>query len=166
MFRVLQKCVRTTLKNFRETGSIKERSRSGRPQVTSDREKSLISRTFLKESKLSLRRGTAICRTGLTRGISYSTTRRVLKKKELTASLAVKKQFLSIMDKRNRLKWCKERRNWSLDKWRSVIFTDESNFEVLNLMAKFWFWRKKNPSTKFSLIRPRTQGGGGSIGIW
>ena len=106
-----------------------------------------ISRTFTKETKLSLRRGTVICRTGLTRGISYSTTRRVLKKKELTASLAVKKQFC--------LKWCKERRNWSLDKWRSVIFTDVSNFELLNS----GFGRRK--TLQQGLIRPRTQGGGG-----
>ena len=166
MVGVSEKCVRTTIKNFRETGSAKERARSGRPEVTSDREKSFISRTFLRDPKLSLRKGTTFCRTSLARGISYSTTRRVLKKKGLTANLATKKQFLSIMDKRKRLKWCKERRHWSIDKWRSVIFTDESNFEVLNRKAKFWFWRKKNPSTRFNLIRPRTQGGGGSIGIW
>jgi hypothetical protein len=36
----------------------------------------------------------------------------------------------------------------------------------MNRKAKFWFWRKKNPSTRFSFIRSRTQGGGGSVGIW
>ncbi len=38
MVGVSEKCVRTTLNNFRET-------RSGRPQVTTDCEKSYISRT-------------------------------------------------------------------------------------------------------------------------
>ncbi len=70
------------------------------------------------------------------------------------------------MDKRKRLKWCKERRHWSKDKWRSVIFTDKSNFEVMYRKAKFWFCRKKKPSTRFSFILSRTQGGGGSVGIW
>ncbi len=81
MVGVSEKCVRTTLKNFRETGSAKEKARSGRQQVTTDREKSYISRTFLKEGRISLRKGTTMCNSSLNKRISYSTTRRVLREK-------------------------------------------------------------------------------------
>ena len=160
------KCVWTTLKNFKETGSVKDKPRSGRPQSTTDREKSFIGRTFIKESSLSLRKGTAEINERRTKKISYSTIRRVLKKKEVIASLAVKKQFLSITDKKKRLKWCKERKNWSIEKWAKVLFTDEANFEVTNRKGRFWFWRKKSPSTKYKFVLSKTQGGGGSVGIW
>jgi len=115
---------------------------------------------------LSLRKGTAEINERRTKKISYSTIRRVLKQKEVIASLAVKKQFLSITDKKKRLKWCKERKNWSIEKWAKVLFTDEANFEVTNRKGRFWFWRKKSPSTKYKFVLSKTQGGGGSVGIW
>ncbi len=60
--------------HFRETGSTKEKTRPERPQVTTDREKSYISMTFLKEGRQSLRKGTTLCNTSLNKRIRYSTT--------------------------------------------------------------------------------------------
>ena len=31
-----------------------------------------------------------------------------------------------------RLNWCKQRRNWGYEKWATVIFSDEANFELIN----------------------------------
>ena len=42
------------------------------------------------------------------------------------------KQLLSKEDKKKRLKWCLERKNWTFEKWSSVLFSDESNFQLVN----------------------------------
>ena len=77
-----------------------------------------------------------------------------MKKKEIKATLAIKKQFLSIMDRKKRLKWCKG----NIDHWKNgATYSDEANFEV---------WRKNYTNSNFDLILGKTQGGGGSVGIW
>lgn len=163
---VSEKCVRTTLRNYKESGSVKDKKRVGRPEKVSEREKSFISRNFIKEKRQTLRKGTAELNSALNKSISYSTVRRVLMSKDINAQLSIRKPFLSINDKKKRLKWCKERKNWSIEKWSSVIFTDESNYEVLNRKTKFWYWTKKIDNNQFKIVLPKTQGGGGSVGIW
>ena len=97
---VSEKCVSTTLKNFDISGSVKDKRRPGRPEKITYREKSLISRYFLRQGTKSLRRGDTECYTALKRRRIYSTVRRVLRSKELVSNLAVKKPFLSITDKK------------------------------------------------------------------
>ena len=122
---VSEKCVRTTLRNFERSGSVKDSPRSGRPQVTTERQKRRISLLFDKKGKLPLRRGTVQVETMIGKPISPSTVRRILSRTKLDSYFAVKKPYLTITDKKKRLKWCKERQSWSAERWRHVIFSDE-----------------------------------------
>ena len=106
-----EKCVRTTLSNFKSSGSVKDKRRTGRPEVTTDREKSFISRNVVRVGKMSLRKSATEFRSSLNKRISYSTIRRVLNSKGVISKLAIKKPFLSIVDRKKRLKWCRERKN-------------------------------------------------------
>ena len=163
---VSEKCVRTTLRNFERSGSVKDSPRSGRPQVTTERQKRRISLLFDKKGKLPLRRGTVQVETMIGKPISPSTVRRILSRTKLDSYFAVKKPYLTITDKKKRLKWCKERQSWSAERWRHVIFSDESNFEVINRKNRFRVWRKKSDKYRPDKLQYKTQGGGGSVGIW
>ena len=60
---------------------------------------------------------------------------------------------------------CKVRLHWGVEEWSRVIFSDESNFEVINRKTKLKVKRfQKKFHEKF--VQPRVQGGGGSAGIW
>lgn len=74
--------------------------------------------------------------------------------------------MLSIKDRLNRMKFCRRHLKWTIDDWKKVIFSDESNFEVLKRKSKVLCRRKQNEKFLPRHIVPRLQGGGGSIGIW
>jgi hypothetical protein len=39
------------------------------------------------------------------------------------------------------LKWCKERRHWTLDNWKCVILGDESHYTMWQSNGRVWVWR-------------------------
>ena len=54
----------------------------------------------------------------------------------------------------------------SLEKWKQVIFSDDSNFEVMNRKSKVCVERFKSEKYSHRFVLPRLQGGGESIGVW
>jgi hypothetical protein len=61
---------------------------------------------------------------------------------------------------------CRERKNWSFDKWSNVIWSDESNFELYNRKNAPLVRRFKEDKLNPKYITGRVQKGGGSVGIW
>ena len=57
-----------------------------------------------------------------------------------------------------RLRWCKDRIRWSLEKWKQVIFSCESNFEVMNRKSKVLVKRFKSEKYSNCFIVPRYLG--------
>ena len=80
--------------------------------------------------------------------------------------VAPRKPLLSIKNKLNRRRWCKERLHWGVEEQSRVIFLDESNFEVINRKTKLKVKRFQNEKFHEKFVQPRVQGGGGSAGIW
>ncbi|CAF0957322.1 unnamed protein product, partial [Brachionus calyciflorus] len=68
--------------------------------------------------------------------VSKATIRRLLIKKGLESHTAVRKPLLTAKDRIKRYKWCKQRLNCTVNDWRRVIFSDESNFEVFNRKSR------------------------------
>ena len=97
--------------------------------------------------------------------VSQSKISKLMKKKHLNSYLATKKPQLSIKDRLKRRKWCKERAAWTVEQWRKVIFSDESNFELINCKKRVVVRRYKKEKYNPRFIMSRVQGGGGSIGI-
>jgi len=62
--------------------------------------------------------------------VSMSSTRRVLHKLKLNSRKARKKPFLNERHIAQRLAWAVEHKNWSLEEWKRVIWTDEASFEL------------------------------------
>ena len=56
MCRISRKCVATTLKNYKETGSVKYRSRSGRTRISNPRDDSRLFTLTRASPTLSVRR--------------------------------------------------------------------------------------------------------------
>ncbi|CAF4854548.1 unnamed protein product, partial [Rotaria magnacalcarata] len=60
-----------------------------------------------------------------------------------------RKPQITLMQRRNRLKWCYDHLNWSIDDWSNIIFSDESNFEVINRKNRMYIRRFHNDRTRF-----------------
>ena len=61
--------------------------------------------------------------------------------------------------RKNRVKWCRERKYWSVnDNWSKWIFSDESQIVIGN-NNKIFVWRKDDEKqTSFGVSSPLTEG--------
>jgi transposase len=164
---VSEKCVRTTKKNFYKNNVVGELPRPGRPQKLSYRDENWIFRQVREDPKISNGRLAAeFSSREKNVSISRDTVRRSLKKRNIGTYTAQKKPFLTKKHMRNRFNWCKERLHWDVEKWSKVIFSDESNYEVINRKSRVLVKRLPNEKYHSKFCSPRQQGGGGSAGIW
>src|SRR5687768_9581657 len=62
--------------------------------------------------------------------ISTKTIRRNLHEFGIYSRVAVVKPLLTGKQREKRLRWCLEKRRWSVRKWNTVIWSDESRFTV------------------------------------
>jgi transposase len=165
---VSEHCVRTTWAKYVETNDVKSGTQfNRRPRKLTKEDESIIFREVRKEPRQSLRNITSKFNSSYPgREVSSMTVQRVLKRKGINSYVASKKPFLSVLDRIKRLKWCRERRNWSVYQWSKIIFSDESNFEVLNRKRRIYIKRFADEKFKNQFVVNRVQAGGGSVGIW
>ncbi|GBL80079.1 hypothetical protein AVEN_29087-1 [Araneus ventricosus] len=49
---------------------------------------------------------------------------------------------LTSTNRRVRLAWCREHRDWSMDQWATVLFTDESRFSLNTDSRRTFIWSR------------------------
>ena len=120
-----QSGVSKVLKRFKETESPARKPRSGRPRKTTAATDRWIKWESLRNRQLT---STAI-RNELELSISTRTVRRRLFDADMVARRP-KKPLLTSRMRKARLNWAREYINKDVNFWKSVIFSDESRFNV------------------------------------
>jgi transposase len=159
-------CVSTTIRNYRATGGIREKPRSGRPRITSAREDNFLFRIARANPNASLSKLKPNWVIGEDKRASKATISRRLLEFGLESHKAIRKPLLSVLDRRRRVKWCIERKNWTHQQWSRVIFSDESNFQIVNRKTRPFVRRFSNEKYNSRFVQKTIQAGGGSIGVW
>jgi len=104
---------------------------------------------------------------GLVKPVSVETVRRCLK--DVGNSVAKKKKkkpALTATHRRNRLRWAIEHRHWTVENWKSVIWSDETKINRLCSDGLQNAWVERGTTTSEKLIQPTVKFGGGSIMVW
>lgn len=83
----------------------------------------------------------------------------------ITIQQAKEKPFLTIRQKQKRLKWAKERQNWVQSKWDTIIFSDESKFDLCVGDTRKRVIRNKNEAYHKDCLK-RTVKFPASIMVW
>ena len=80
----------------------------------------------------------------------------------------MKRPLLNEKQAANRLKWAKEHRNWTVDDWRRVIWSDECAVQRDSDPSQVYVFRHQNKQEKYAIknIRGRSKGGQMSQMIW
>ncbi|KAG1438246.1 hypothetical protein G6F55_013975 [Rhizopus delemar] len=72
------------------------------------------------------------------RKVSAETVCRTLRKTGLGAIEKPKKPLLSAKNIRKRLSWCMAHKDWTIDDWKRVIWSDETKINRFNSDGRTW----------------------------
>lgn len=118
------------LKRYRETGRHTRRPGGGRPRVTDP-----IDDRYLRVQALRARGSSATALQGIIAGvrnlqISTSTVRRRLREAGLASRRPMTGPLLTREHRRSRLRFALEHRDWTIEDWKRVLFTDETRVSL------------------------------------
>ncbi len=120
--------VAETVKRFLETGSTEpQAARSGRPPLIRTPPRNALKKIVTEEDRhLSTSQVTNLFNTRAHLNVSKSTIRRALYKENLKCRIARPKPLISEANAIKRLNWCLARENWTIHRFRRVLWSDES----------------------------------------
>mmetsp|Transcript_6823 Transcript_6823/g.6127 ORF Transcript_6823/g.6127 Transcript_6823/m.6127 type:complete len:310 (+) Transcript_6823:140-1069(+) len=121
------------INKYNKTGDIGRSSGSGRPRITSTTDdRSLVTAVKRSPDRKDLTYSQMAESAGVN-GLSRRTVARRLEESgEVKLRYSKKKIFVSPVNRKKRLKWCKDHLslNWTTEEWRKVIWSDESPFSL------------------------------------
>ena len=98
--------------------------------------------------------------------VTAETIRKRLADCGLKAYIRRKKPFLSPEKKKKRLEWAEAHKHWTVENWKSVIFSDESKFNIFGLDGRRYCWRKPGQEFDERYVQKEIKHGGGNVMVW
>ena len=98
--------------------------------------------------------------------VSEWTARRALRRIGLVAKEKPKKPALSKKNIKARLLFAKKHKNWSVDEWKKVMFSDEMKVNRIGTDGRSFYWSKEGEQLQLHPVRQTMKHGGGSIMAW
>jgi len=98
--------------------------------------------------------------------VHRTTVSRALHAAGLGSGEKVDKPHLQEKNIRGRLLFAKKYKDWTMDDWKRVIWSDESKINRFGSDGRCWYWKRDNESVQPHHINQTVKHGGGSIMIW
>ena len=132
--------------------------RKGRPRVASAAEDKFIRVTSLRNCSPNK------CFRVQVTDISTSTVQRRQCESGLHGRIAAMKPLLKDTNKK-RLSWAKKHKQWTFDRWKSVVWSDESKFEIFGSNICVLRCRVSEQIISVCVV-PTVKHGGGGVMVW
>jgi transposase len=98
--------------------------------------------------------------------LSSQTVRRALKKDGMKAVVKKKRPLLTKKHKRERLDFALAHKDWTLEDWKKVVWSDETKVNRLGSDGRKWVWKKAGEELSDRLVEGTKKFGGGSVMVW
>ena len=159
--------VRSLRRRFTQTGSTADLPRSGRPRVTTRAQDRYILSQHLRNRFLPATVTAAVTPGTHNPRISAQTVRNRLAEDGLYGRRPYVGPVLTAVHRRNRDQWARAHINWTRQRWRTILFTDESRFSLSRADGRVRLYRRRNERYADCCVLQRDRfGGGGSIMVW
>ena len=98
--------------------------------------------------------------------VSPRTVHRELKEMHLSKCKSTRKPLVSSANRKKRRLFAKEHKNWTVEDWKRVMWSDESRFTLFQNDGRVRVWRKPHEALDPACVSPTVQASGGSVMIW
>ena len=98
--------------------------------------------------------------------VSTRTLQRYIHESGFYARVGKRKPFVSPKNKKIRFEWAKERLNWTSVEWNSIIWSDESRFEVYGGDGRNYVWRLPKEKYDQNCLIPTFNSGRRGVMVW
>ncbi len=123
--------VHNIIKRFRETGEISVRKGQGRISLLDARGLRALRRHCISHWHDSVIDITKWAQEYFQKQLSVNTIRCAICRCQLKLYRAKRKPYVNMVQKRRRVLWAKAHLKWTVSKWKSVLWSDESKFDIL-----------------------------------
>jgi transposase len=97
---------------------------------------------------------------------SADTVRRALKQAGMKAVVKRKKPLLRPRHIRERLAFAQRHKDWTVDDWKRVIWSDETKINRFGSDGRKWCWKKPSEQLQPRHVQATVKHGGGSLMVW
>ena len=149
------KCIRQTIYKFDKFHTVDTKPDAGRTPKVAERQKRLIKLQQVRDDILSLTDLVRFSRTDLNLTIRRQTVSRILRDFDMVSYIAPRKPRITSAQRRTRVAWCYEHLSWSVNDWSNVVFTNESNYGILNRKNRIYIRRFRPDPTRFERSQQR-----------
>jgi transposase len=156
--------VATIVQKHKTRKTVQNAVRSGRPKKIDNRTLRHLEREVTKNATTRSANLSKITE-DLQIEASLKTVRRALTKLDIHSRIALSKPFVSEANRKKRLQWCMERRDWSVEDWRNIVWSDECSVEVGGSRRKR-VWRRPGERNLPDCIQPTFKSGRTTVMMW
>ncbi len=123
--------VHNIIKRFRETGEISVHKGQGRRPLLDARGLRALRRHCITHQHDSVIDITKWAQEYFQKPLLVNTIRRAICRCQLKLCHAKRKPYVNMVQKRRCVLWAKAHLKWTVSKWKSVLWSDESKFDIL-----------------------------------
>ncbi len=123
--------VHNIIQRFRESGTISVRKGQGRKTILDARDLRALRRHCITYRNATVMEITTWAQEYFQKTLSVNTIHSAIRCCQLKLYRSKKKPYLNMIQKRRRFLWAKAHLKWTVAKWKTVLWSDESKFEVL-----------------------------------
>lgn len=158
--------VNDIITKYRAGYGLEDRPRSGRPRKTSKKVDRVIKRKSTADVKKTAAEIARELQDENLADVSRSTVTRRLHDVELFGRIGIKKPLISKKNKKARLQFAKDHKNWTVEDWKKVAFSDESKFNLFGGDGRQYVRRPVGTRNNVRYQIPTVKHYGGSVMIW
>src|SRR6267154_5471523 len=98
--------------------------------------------------------------------ISSQTVHRNLKRSGLRPVVKKKRPLLNPRHRKNRLDFAESHKEWTLEDWKRVIWSDETKINRLGSDGRTWVWKEVGEQLSDRVVEGTVKFGGGNVMVW